>query len=205
MRTKNMVACPAAVLLLLNSSMVAADDVRPDNERSFLGKMYDDYAPDFMKSSDDKKDTMPDDLDLTFTEIVSKYGFQSDEYSLRTPDGYQLTTFRIRKNGLRQDAPAAYLQHGLLGSSDDFVLNKSENSPAFILANEGYDVWVGNNRGNRYSRKHVRLEPDSWDKDIKADFWDFSFQEMADKDALANLEYITNLTGQDKVTWIGHG
>jgi predicted alpha/beta hydrolase len=42
------------------------------------------------------------------------------------------------------------------------------------LANQGYDVWVGNSRGNAYSSPLINTK-------IKA-FWDFSFDEMAKYD-----------------------
>jgi predicted alpha/beta hydrolase len=61
-----------------------------------------------------------------------------------------------------------------------------ENSLAYVLANAGYDVWLGNNRGNIYSRKHQTLNPD---KDT-AKFFDFSFYELGKYDLPANVDYI---------------
>jgi len=38
---------------------------------------------------------------------------------------------------------------------------------AFLLADQGYDVWLGNVRGNSYCRSHVKLSPRN------RDFWQF--------------------------------
>lgn len=35
------------------------------------------------------------------------------------------------------------------------------------LADEGYDVWLGNYRGTTYGRRHVKLSPNN------KQFWDY--------------------------------
>ena len=75
--------------------------------------------------------------------------------------------------------------HGLLSSSDSFITNDEDKALAFVLANRGYDVWLGNNRGNKYGKKHIQYSTEG-----KA-FWDFSFDEMAIYDLPAALVSFT--------------
>ena len=48
-----------------------------------------------------------------------------------------------------------------------------------------YDVWMMNARGNYFSRDHLWLNPDT-----QEEFWDFSVEELAEKDLKACVEFV---------------
>ena len=72
-------------------------------------------------------------------------------------------------------------------------------APAFRLAEQGYDVWLGNFRGNTYSRAHLSLNPD-----VDNDYWRFTWDEMARRDLRAMLKYVMEQTGKEKIQYVGH-
>ena len=80
----------------------------------------------------------------------------------------------------------------------EWVFNKPEVAPAFVLSRAGYDVWLGNNRGNRFSNKHKTLDPK------KQEYWEFDWEDMGLRDTPDTADYILGLTGQDKINYIGH-
>lgn len=90
--------------------------------------------------------------------------------------------------------------HGNVDSSEFFVSHYKEYGLAFTASDAGYDVWLGNSRGNQYSRRHLDLDPD-YDTD---EFFDFSFEEMGYYDVPAVLKTIEQVTQQRKVAYIGH-
>ncbi|CAD7078756.1 unnamed protein product [Hermetia illucens] len=135
-----------------------------------------------------------EDARLTTPELIKKYGYPAETHHVETDDGYILEVHRIARPG----AQPIYLQHGNLDSSGTWVLMGPNLGLAYYLWESGYDIWMGNNRGNRYSRKHKTLS------DSSSSFWDFSWHEIALYDLTATIDYILNNTGFKKTHYIGH-
>lgn len=70
---------------------------------------------------------------------------------------------------------------------------------AYVLADKGYDVWMGNTRGNKYSRSHKYLDPDN-----DNDFWDYSWHQMGLYDLPEMIDYVLEYTGEESMFYIGH-
>jgi len=125
------------------------------------------------------------------------FGYEIDDHIVQTKDDYLLCLHRIKPKN-PGNASIVYLHHGLLMCSDIWCVNieKNKNLP-FLLHELGYDVWLGNNRGNKYSTKHIRLKPNN------PKFWDFSIDEFALYDIPDSINYILNYTNQKNLTYIG--
>lgn len=146
-----------------------------------------------------------------FTELCALFGFYAEEHVVQTGDGYLLGLHRLpfakgeEPGTARVNAgpgsigkPVVYLHHGLLMNSEVWVcLTEEERCLPFALVNQGYDVWLGNNRGNKYSKKSTQFSPTS------PRFWNFSMDEFAFYDIPDTIDYILNTTSQPTLSYIG--
>lgn len=74
---------------------------------------------------------------------------------------------------------------------------KHPRSLAMYLANRGYDVYLGNNRGTVYGQRHVNKTV------LNAEFWDFSIDEFGLYDVPAIVAFVRRFTGHDKIAYVG--
>lgn len=139
---------------------------------------------------------------MTTPEIIEHWGYPSEIWDVTTADGYILTMHRIPHGKDDPDPtaarPAILMQHGLECSSSNWVTNLPWESAGFMFADAGYDVWLGNMRGNAYSTGHLNMT----EKD--KDFWRFSYDEMAQYDLPAMVDFMRTKTGNDQIYYMGH-
>ncbi|KAL1834684.1 hypothetical protein ACET3Z_004335 [Daucus carota] len=130
----------------------------------------------------------PDRSSICEDEALTK-GYKCEDYDVITEDGYVLRLERFPQGQFnhrgRRNKPPVFIHH-------------ADHALPFILLEAGFDVWVGNTRGTRFSRKHI-----SENFTYSDDYWDFSFSEMGQYDLPASLKFVYQQTGQ-KVHYVGH-
>lgn len=103
---------------------------------------------------------------LPIGELCRIWGYTHEEHVVLTKDGYLLGLHRLpaKKNdssrsfaGRSTGNPVVYLHHGLLMNSEVWIcLTEEERALPFVLVEQGYDVWLGN---NRYGVPKLVMEP----------------------------------------------
>lgn len=142
------------------------------------------------------------DLDAlrTFGEVCTAHGYRFEAHNVTTSDGYILTLFRIPGKEfvpIIPGKPVVFLQHGLLDLADTWITNQP--CQGFMFSDAGYDVWFGNSRGSYHSLGHVK-----WNYTTDPQYWQFTWQHMADYDIPSSISFVLQSTKQQKLTYIGH-
>ncbi|XP_010524257.1 PREDICTED: triacylglycerol lipase 2 isoform X2 [Tarenaya hassleriana] len=131
---------------------------------------------------------------------VAVHGYICQEHEVTTRDGYILNMQRIPEgrvsNGKTTRQPVL-IQHGVLVDGMTWLLNPAEQNLPLILAEEGFDVWIANTRGTRFSRRHNFLNPD------EPTYWNWSWDELVTYDLPAFFDYVHSKTSQ-KIHYVGH-
>ena len=72
-----------------------------------------------------------------FVDYCKYFKYPVEEHFVKTDDGYILRMFRIQKKNteIKAGLQPIILQHGLLDSSDTFLINDEDKAPGFMLAN----------------------------------------------------------------------
>jgi len=152
----------------------------------------------------DQRLGMEPEVYMNATQLITSKGYPCENHYVVTDDGYILNVLRIAHGrsgpppSPTPDRPVILLQHGLLSDATAWISNPVNESLAFILADAGADVWLGNNRGNDYSLNHTHLTP------ADMEFWDFSFDEMARFDLPAMVYHALNVSGAKQMYYAGH-
>ncbi|KAL0537417.1 hypothetical protein IC582_026395 [Cucumis melo] len=130
--------------------------------------------------------------------LVEPHDFACEEHLVITTDGFILSMQRIPSGRTNSaNGPPVLLQHGLLMDAATWLMLPPESSLAFVLADKGFDVWLANTRGTKFSQGHSSLGPDD------PGFWDWSWDELVAFDLPATLQYVHDHTGQ-KMHYVGH-
>ncbi|KAM8716820.1 hypothetical protein ACLKA7_003657 [Drosophila subpalustris] len=136
-----------------------------------------------------------EDASLTTLQLLAKYKYPGEVHTVTTEDQYVLQMHRMP----RPRAKPVLLMHGLQDTSSSWIIMGPQSGLGYYLFDAGYDVWMGNVRGNRYSRSHVELNPD-----LDKIFWSFSWHEIGLYDLPALIDAVLAKTGFKKLSYIGH-
>ena len=71
----------------------------------------------------------------------------------------------------------------------------------YLLVKAGYDVWLGNDRGTKNSQRNANKLHPVYDAQK---FWNFTYAELGEYDAIVNLNYIKEKVGANAIYYIGY-
>ncbi|XP_077531265.1 lipase lipl-4-like [Haemaphysalis longicornis] len=101
--------------------------------------------------------------------LMGRFGHKVETHKITTQDGYILEMDRItgpKDLNTTERRPPVLVVHGITMNAGCWVANYPSQSPGFLLADAGFDVWLINTRGVPESNFHKTLstnDPKFWD------------------------------------------
>lgn len=122
-----------------------------------------------------------------------------EPHETKTADGWHLTIFRItgREGKPTDENPENEGKLPVMFQHDGAVSYVSGDALPVQLVDLGYDVWMGNNRGMKYSNVHDR--DGEWSL---AERWDFNWATMGEYDLPAMISKVIEVSEKPKTTII---
>ena len=101
---------------------------------------------------------------------MAQYGYTWEAEKVHTEDGFILTTFhvtgRVDSGPFTPTMPPVLIQHGDSSDGANWLAGYTYGVPMHLqLADAGYDVYIGSNRGTKYCQEHETLtadQPEFW-------------------------------------------
>ncbi|XP_059093434.1 lipase 3-like [Tigriopus californicus] len=144
---------------------------------------------------------------MTVVEMIEYWGYPVEDHQVTTSDGYILTMHRIpggrdevQDPGQQGQKTPVFLGHCLLCTSAVFAFGPPTKSLAYVLADAGFDVWMGNTRGSTWSKNHTTLDTGMGSEA----FWDFGWDKTGRLDYSAEIDYILEQTSFDQLFVVGY-
>ena len=134
-------------------------------------------------------------------EMVKDLGYELEEHLVPTEDGFILGIQRIRETkgiftdadrklslppspakslssisdsvNLKKKPPIMFISGCLLNAEVWFCHKIPENNLPIYLAEQGFDIWLLNRRGSKYSSRHLHKKP------TEESYWDYCLDDSA--------------------------
>ena len=131
--------------------------------------------------------------------MIRQAGYRGVSYQIAAEDnnGWILKIHRVFPKRKMPNTMPVFLMHGIITNSVDYVITGKNKALAYLLADNNFDVFMGNSRGSRHSFvDHKRAN--------YSNLWNFSFNEIGIYDVAAMIDYVLRLTGKSKLFYVGH-
>ncbi|XP_003737376.1 lipase 3 [Galendromus occidentalis] len=146
------------------------------------------------------------DTGRTMRGLVESKGYELEEHSVVTSDQVVIQLHRIpyaRNSGPSSEPnkKVVFLAAPLFCSSSFYIDDFPNNTVAFIFADSGYDVWLGNTRGTPYG---IRTTDGQVHDEKDRQFFDYTLIDHGVLDIKSQIDYILERTGSQSLSFFGH-